>query len=406
MHYIPHAYAIESTSWAKRVHRSVLPLKQSYDVIVVGAGPAGATLAYQLAKKGIGVLVLEKESLPRYKCCAGGVTAKAAKLLDFDISGVAEDVVCELSVTYDLGNPYLGQHSKPLIYTVMRDEFDYLLVNRAQQCGAVVIDRQEVTQVQMNADGVEVSTSDSIFRAQVVAGADGAYSAVARKLDMKRNIEYVAGMEMQLVAPEEELAKRKSRAEIDLGCSPQCYAWMFPKRKHFSIGAMCPTSSAGDLKHCCQKFLSSLRISKYTIARASSHMIPTCRGKALVSQDKALLVGDAAGLADPLTGEGIHNAIQSAQLAAAVIESSLAQGKIELHDYQQAVEEKIVPEMRIARTLSRILRRFPRLALRMLDSDDRVWKGWCYLLRGDMDYSTIKEKLGGFKGMFASLFSV
>ena len=64
-------------------------MKQSHDVIIVGAGPAGATLAYELARRGIGVLLLEKEKLPRHKCCAGGVTSKAARLLDFDISEVA-----------------------------------------------------------------------------------------------------------------------------------------------------------------------------------------------------------------------------------------------------------------------------------------------------------------------------
>ncbi len=100
-------------------------MKQSHDVIVVGAGPSGATLDYELARRGIGVLLLEKEKLPRYKCCAGGVTSKAAKLLDFDISEVVEDVIYELSFTFNLGSPYLGQHSQPLIYTVMRDVFDY-----------------------------------------------------------------------------------------------------------------------------------------------------------------------------------------------------------------------------------------------------------------------------------------
>ena len=83
-------------------------MKQSYDVIVVGAGPAGATLAYELARKGIEVLLLEKEELPRYKCCAGGVTSKVAELLDFDISELAEDVIYEFSFTYNLGSPYLG----------------------------------------------------------------------------------------------------------------------------------------------------------------------------------------------------------------------------------------------------------------------------------------------------------
>ena len=98
-------------------------MKQSCDVTIVGAGPAGATLAYELARRGIGVLLLEKERLPRYKCCAGGVTSKAARLLDFDISEVAEDVIHEASFTFNLGTPYVGQQSQPLMYTVMRDVF-------------------------------------------------------------------------------------------------------------------------------------------------------------------------------------------------------------------------------------------------------------------------------------------
>jgi len=378
-------------------------LKQSCDVIVVGAGPAGATLAYHLAKKGIKVLLLEKERLPRYKCCAGGVTARAVKLLDFDISEVVEDVVHNVSVTYNFGNPYVGHHTQPLIYTMMRDVFDYFLVKRAQQFGAVVIDGQEVRQIQTNADWIEISTAEGIFRSRLVAGADGAYSIVARKLGMRRNTEYIAAIEAEVVVPEEELAKRKSQVEIYLGGIPEGYAWIFPKRDHLSIGAGCLASKARDLNHHYHKFLGSLTIGDYAVARASSHLIPTCKGKTIVSQDKALLLGDAAGLASPLTGEGIYNAIQSAQLAAPVIENSLAQGKIELQDYQQAVEEKIMSEMRIARTLSRIFVRFPHLALRMLNQDERVWRGYCYHLRGEINYATIKERLGGFKGIFALL---
>jgi len=100
-------------------------LKPSHDVIVVGAGPAGATLAYELARRGIGVLLLEQEKLPRYKCCAGGVTSKTAKLLDLDISEVTEDIIHEVSFTFNLDSPYLGQHSQPLMYSVMRDVFDH-----------------------------------------------------------------------------------------------------------------------------------------------------------------------------------------------------------------------------------------------------------------------------------------
>jgi geranylgeranyl reductase family protein len=381
-----------------------LLLKQSYDVIIVGAGPAGATLAYELAKRGIGVLVLEKEKLPRYKCCAGGVTSKAAKLLDFDISEVAEDVIYEVSFTFNLGSPCLRQHRQPLIYTVMRDVFDHFLVKRAQQRGAMLMDGQKVAQIRVSADWVEVSTADNVFRSRLVVGADGAYSVVARELGMGRSIEYVTGIESEVVVPEEELAKWKSRVQMDLGCVPGGYAWVFPKRNHLSIGVGCLASKARHLNHHHQKFLNSLSIGSYTIAKSSSHLIPTCTKGRLVWQDKALLLGDAAGFADPLTGEGIYNAILSAQLAAPVIENSLAHDKVKLEDYQEAVDGKIMSELRIARTLSRFFIRLPHLAFRMLNQSDGVWRTGYNLMLGETNYAAIKERKGGFKGIFNRLF--
>jgi geranylgeranyl reductase family protein len=378
-------------------------LKQSHDVIVVGAGPAGATLAYELARRGIGVLVLEKEKLPRYKCCAGGVTSKAAKLLDFDISEVAEDVICEVSFTFNLGSPYLGQHSQPLIYTVMRDVFDYFLVMRAQQLGAALMDGQKVTQVRVDADWVEISTTDNIFRSRLVVGADGAYSVVAKELGMGRSIEYLVGIESEIIVPEEELVKWKSRIQIDLGCIPGGYAWVFPKRNHLSIGAGCLASKTRDLQAYHQKFLNSLSIGSYTIARSGSHLIPTCTKGRLVWQNKALLLGDAAGLADPLTGEGIYNAIQSARLAAPVIEDFLVRGKAKLQGYQQLVERKVMSELRIAHTVSKFFVRFPHLAFGMFNQSDGVWRAVCGLICGELQYADIKRKAGGFKGIFNRL---
>jgi geranylgeranyl reductase family protein len=375
-------------------------LKQSHDVIVVGAGPSGATLAYQLAKKGIAVLVLEKEKLPRYKCCAGGVTSKAAKLLDFDISQVVEDVIYEVSFTFNLGDTYLGQYNQPLVYTVMRDVFDRFLVTRAQQLGALFMDGQKVTRIQISNDWVKVCTAEDIFHCRIVVGADGAYSMVARELGMGMNMEYIAGVESEIIVPEEELVKWKSRVQIDLGCIPGGYAWVFPKRNHLSIGAGCLASKARHLDQHHQKFVNSLSIGSYNIVRSNSHLIPTCKKGNFVLQDKALLLGDAAGLADSLTGEGIYNSIQSALIAAPVVENSLLRGKVELQDYQQIVEKKIVSELRIARKLSRFFVRFPRLAFGILERNDGAWRTICNLILGEIDYAAVKERAGGIKGIF------
>jgi flavin-dependent dehydrogenase len=276
-------------------------------------------------------------------------------------------------------------------------------VKRAQQLGAVLIDGQKVTQIQVSADWVEISTTDNIFRSRLVVGADGAYSVVARELGMVRSMEYATGIESEIVVPQEEMAKWKSRVQIDLGCIPGGYAWVFPKRNHLSIGAGCLASKARHLNRHHQKFLNSLSIGSYTIARSSSHLIPTCTKGRLVWQDKALLLGDATGLTDPLTGEGIYNAIQSAQLAAPVIENSLLMGKIGLQDYQQVVERKIMSELRIARTLSKNFVSFPCLAFGMFNRSDGAWRAISNLMLDEIDYAAIKGKAGGFKGIFNRL---
>jgi flavin-dependent dehydrogenase len=223
---------------------------------------------------------------------------------------------------------------------------------------------------------------------------------------MRRKIEYATGIESEIVVTEEELAKWKSRAQVDFGSIPGGYAWIFPKRGHLSVGVGCLVTNAKQLSRHHQKFLNSLNIGNYTVSRSSSHLIPTCTKARLVWQDKALLLGDAAGLADPLTGEGIYNAILSAQLAAPVIESSLAHGKMKLEEYQEAVDEKIMSELRMARVISKFFVRFPHLLFGMLKRSDAVWKAERSLMTGELKYADIKGKAGGFKGIISRLFRI
>jgi flavin-dependent dehydrogenase len=157
------------------------PTNDSHDVIVVGAGPAGAILAYELSRKGIDVLVLEKERLPRYKACAGGITVKTAKLLGFDFSSVTRDTVRGAKVTYGGTRSFTKSYPKPLIHMVMRDEFDQLLVQRAREAGATLADNEGVHQVQITEQGVKVGAANHVFTAHIVVGADGARSIVLDK---------------------------------------------------------------------------------------------------------------------------------------------------------------------------------------------------------------------------------
>jgi flavin-dependent dehydrogenase len=153
---------------------------QTFDVIIVGAGPAGSTAAYELAKAGIKVLVLEKYTLPRFKCCAGGITFKAAKNLPLDINELAEDTIKVVDARYK-NTRYEGSHDLPLLYTILRPKLDHALARKAEAAGALILEGQPVIQLVNNVDHVEVSTGADIYQAKFVIGADGARSLVARE---------------------------------------------------------------------------------------------------------------------------------------------------------------------------------------------------------------------------------
>jgi len=362
-------------------------------------------LARELAGRGIAVLVLEQATLPRYKCCAGGLTVKAAGLLEIDVHEVAQNAISSITFTFPGDSPYRVDYDETIMYAVMRDKFDHALAKRAQEAGADILQGLKAYEIRFDGTGAEVSTAAGDFRCQFVVGADGARSAVARALGIERDSPYVVGIDTEVVVADEALAKWKSQIALELGRIRGGAAWVFPKSDHLSIGIACLAGKAKDLKRCYWEFLDSLNLGDHTVARWNGSLIPICTGRAVVARGRAALLGDAAGLADPLTGEGIYNAILSAQLAAPAIEESLISGQVRLHDYCKSVEEKILPEMRAAYVFQRVLAQFPHRLFKLLKQDERLARGCYYLLRGEMDYSTIRSKITTFGGLYSLLVS-
>lgn len=379
-------------------------MKQDYQVIVIGAGPAGSTLAYELAKRGIEVAVLEKQRLPRYKCCAGGVSFGTARLLGLDLQDLAESTITEATISFRGNSPFRGTYGQPIMYTVMRDRFDHAIARRAEGAGAVILEDYEVTRVATDVRWIEVSTSGGNFRAQYVVGADGARSRVARELSLRNNGEWLVAVQSEVQAKEDDLARRRSQVLIDLGSMPGSYAWSFPKLRQLSVGMACPNSKAKDLKQRYSTFLGSLSLDGGAVVWQGTALLPVSRGDPAVYRGRAALVGDAAGLVDPLTGEGIYNAIWSAQLAAATIAEAVAEDSPDLCTYQSAVDQYIAPDLRVARLMSRLFTRFPCLVFEMIKRDERVWRGCCLLLRREISYTSIIQRLGGVRGLRALLF--
>jgi len=352
----------------------------SYDVIIVGAGPAGATLGYELGRRGLAVLILEKEKLPRDKPCAGGITSRAASLLDFDISEVTERIAYGARIMYQLSDECIKRHKEPLVYLVMRSKFDHLLVRKAQEAGAALIDGVRADELEITASGVKVMTPEGPFDAKVVAGADGAKGMVAKRLGLMKDVELDIAIEAEVSVTQDKLADWDSLIGLDYGQIPDGYGWVFPKKDHLSVGVGGPVHLSKRLKPYLERLLQHL--GKYDITDLTGHLMPLRRRGMAIQRSNVLLLGDAAGLIHPLTGEGIYYAIRSAQLAAPVIAGALQADTINLKDYQQAVDSQLMHGLEQGRAISKIFSQSPRFYFDLVKRSDIVWMHICQALLG------------------------
>jgi geranylgeranyl reductase family protein len=381
-------------------------LEHRFDVIVVGAGPAGCILGYELAKAGISTLIIEKEKLPRYKCCAGGLTSKAVKSLPLDISRFFEDKIATINVSFKNIGSFQGNCADELVYTVRRDQFDYALAKKAEESGALIWQNEPVLGLKTHTDYVELQTRSHKVRSLFVVGADGSHSLVAKEAGFQNTFEHVAGINAEVSASENDMARWKGKIFIDVGRIPGGYAWVFPKSDHIAIGIATILPKVREMNRYFDEFLRSLKLKNASIIHRGGALIPLVKREPQLTINRVALVGDAAGLADPLSGEGIHNAMQSSLLAASSIKECLSQGTSGLASYQKAVDETLMPELKIARVLQKLFVHFPQIVVKLLYFDARVWRGCCYFARGDLSYSRARQLIGGFKGIKDLLVSV
>lgn len=376
----------------------------SYDVAVVGAGPAGAVAAAELAGAGAKVLLLEKDKLPRYKACAGGITYRAASILGFDINPLAERVIYGVRLSYKFGHRLTRTYGKPVIYTVSRENFDQLLVEKAQQAGAEFLDNMKVAAIEDVGNKMRLSINGQTFMADVVIGADGANSVVARGLGLDGGFYYGVGLEAEVYASEAEIDRWRDMVGLDFGVIPGGYCWLFPKEDHLSIGVGTPQSHAALLRPCLEKMIKSYNLSGSEIRIMRGARLPVRRHKAPIINGRGMLIGDAAGLTDAVTGEGIYYAVKSAQLAVPAALDYLGGKSDSLKPYQQAVDAEMMEELGVCRALERICiltnTHTPSLFFKCIVESERVWDAFCRIVRGEKTYSSLKRRLGPFRFLF------
>ncbi|HYU89809.1 MAG TPA: geranylgeranyl reductase family protein [Gemmatimonadales bacterium] len=333
-----------------------------FDVAVVGAGPAGATAALTLARRGLSVALLERDRLPRYKTCGGGLVGRALPLLPPDVERVLERRCGEADLhLLDANQRYRATRDPlgpPIMAMTMRDRLDHVLASAAAAAGAALRAPCTVSGVSLEQRHVRLDTDTGPVTAAFVIAADGATGEVARLAGWEDGRHLIPALEYEVCVDDATLDRFARVPRFDVGIVPHGYAWVFPKTTHLSVGVLTTHRGAINLHRQLEGYLRVIRLAPQSMER-HGFVIPVRPRAGPLARARMLLVGDAAGLADPVTAEGISLAARSGRLAAdAIIASQLDPGRA-CAGYDTALRPMLA-ELRVARTLARLLYEYPR----------------------------------------------
>jgi geranylgeranyl reductase family protein len=363
-----------------------------YDVIIAGAGPAGSTCARLCAKAGIRTLLLERDPFPRPKPCGGALSERGLAHLGISLPAELIERECfGARVHYGTHTVEVRKDCR-IAVMVDRERFDQFLAEQAVAAGAVLQQEEPAQGVSVSADRVEVRTPKGQYEARCVVGADGAYSVVGRTVrPLFPRDEIFAALVGSFPADDREIEQRsKGLLEIFFDVTPMGYGWVFPHRGYYGVGVMGQAAEFEAPQKVFGGFSSSVGM---PVDRPRGHTIPMGGIARPVIGRRTILIGDAAGFADPFHGEGMENAIFSGKLAAQAIVDGIRGKKDALSSYQQECDRLITREMKVAMSLSRMLVRYPLLSLSIFFSDINALDQYLDIPAGRATYAQFRKWL-------------
>ncbi len=334
-----------------------------FDVLVVGGGPAGSTAAIRLADAGASVLLVDKATFPRDKPCGGGITTRAFAQCPVDPTPVVEEEVDLVELRFRYDDSVVRHAGSPVIRMTQRRRLDAFLLGAARERGVEV--REGTT--------IDAATAPADY----VIGADGANGTTAKALDLGGAIVHGVAYEGNVgydVVPRERYSRR---AVIELADIPGGYGWVFPKGDHVNVGVGAWQEEGPRIREHLARVCEAHGLDASQLDGLRGHRLPLRRPETRVANDRALLVGDAAGLIDPVSGDGMYECFVSSRLAAEAIIAG------RLDEYPVALDAALARLHGASWKLKRALDRWPRTSWRIARTS-LLWRSVERLLLGEV----------------------
>jgi geranylgeranyl reductase family protein len=313
------------------------------------------------------------------------LTLRAVRELPFAVDPVVEHSIDRMEFRLRYGPRYERRAKEPIILMTQRIRLDHFLAQKAAEAGAELRDGVKVTDLRAREDGIEVDADGATLTAAVVVGADGANGVAAKALGLGAEPTYGVALEGNLPFAATDAGRFAGKAVVELATLEGGYGWVFPKGDHLNFGVGGWEHEGPALRAHLKRLCSEHGVDDAQLENIRGHRLPLRRPDTPLARARALVVGDAAGLVDPLSGDGMYECFVSARLAADAITDVLAGRAADLAEYDRRLRSGLARMTAASWGAKIAFDRFPRLTFN-LSRPPFVWPVVEGLLRGDLSH--------------------